>query len=66
MGLPGSIRTDLLKDLRSKATVLGDICTQFVERAVPLQIVTGYEQLRMPGLNHVVRKLPSFLNDAIN
>jgi hypothetical protein len=49
------IRNDLLRDLAPKSTVLGNICEQFVERAMPLQIITVYERVKMRGFNDLVR-----------
>lgn len=49
------IRTDLLKTLEPKSIELGDICSMFVERAVPLQIFTIYERIKMKGLPDLVR-----------
>jgi hypothetical protein len=52
--LLGSIRTDLLKDLAPKSVCLGNICSQFVERASKLDIVTIYERQIIQGLNGLV------------
>ena len=49
------IRNDLLRDLAPKSTVLGNICDQFVERAIPLQIITVYERVKMMGFTDLVR-----------
>lgn len=49
--LLGSIRTNLLKDLEPKSRVLGEICSQFVERGQNLQIFTFYERVKTLGLN---------------
>jgi hypothetical protein len=49
------IRNVLLRDLAPKSTVLGNICEQFVERAMPLQIITVYERVKMRGFNDLVR-----------
>lgn len=46
----GSLRTDLLQDLQNKSDTLGSICSQFVERAQLLHILTFYERLRIKGL----------------
>ncbi|OAL46969.1 hypothetical protein IQ07DRAFT_516802, partial [Pyrenochaeta sp. DS3sAY3a] len=48
-------RTDLLKTLEPKSIELGDICSMFVERAVPLQIFTIYERVKMKELPDLVR-----------
>ncbi|KAK3638983.1 hypothetical protein LTR56_012706 [Elasticomyces elasticus] len=45
-----SLRTDLLKDLKPRSTTLGDICSQFVERATTLHIITLYERQKITGL----------------
>ncbi|KAF2792053.1 hypothetical protein K505DRAFT_308322, partial [Melanomma pulvis-pyrius CBS 109.77] len=50
----GGIRTDLLNSLAPKSTELADICSQFVERAVPLNIFTIYERIKMKGLPDLV------------
>ncbi|OCL11199.1 hypothetical protein AOQ84DRAFT_437835 [Glonium stellatum] len=50
----GSIRTQLLQDLQLKSTCLGDICTQFLERAQSLRIFTFYERLRIKGMPKLV------------
>jgi hypothetical protein len=52
--LLGSIRTDLLKDLAPKSVRLGNICSQFVERAGKLDIVTIYERQIIKGLSDLV------------
>ena len=49
------IRNDLLRDLAPKSTVLGNICDQFVETAIPLQIITVYERVKMRGFTDLVR-----------
>jgi hypothetical protein len=49
------IRNDLLRDLAPKPTVLGNICDRFVERAIPLQIITVYERVKMKGFPDLVR-----------
>jgi hypothetical protein len=52
--LLGSIRTELLKDLAPKSSVLGEICSQFVERGVNLKIFSFYERVKTSGLNDLV------------
>jgi hypothetical protein len=56
----GGIRTDLLNSLAPKSAELGDICSQFVDRAVPLQIFTIYERLKMKGIPDLVRNKGPF------
>ena len=56
MGFLKPIRTDLLKDLEPKSEKLAEICSQFVKRAEPLQIVTVYETQKMKGLDKLVRE----------
>lgn len=55
--LRGSIRTDLLDDLELKSEILGDICSQFIERGTRLRICSLYERLKMKGLNDLVGRL---------
>jgi hypothetical protein len=50
----GSIRTQLLQDLQPKSSCLGNICSQFVERAQSLRIFTIYERLRIKGMPALV------------
>jgi hypothetical protein len=50
----GSIRTELLQDLQPKSACLGNICSQFVERAQSLRIFTVYERLKIKGLPGLV------------
>lgn len=60
--LPTAIRTDLLKDLQPKSDALGEICTQFVRRAVPLDIITVYEREKIRGLPDLVRALHVYIS----
>jgi len=51
----GSVRTQLLDDLRRKSDVLGATCFQFIERAQSLgRIFSVYERLRIKGLSGLV------------
>jgi hypothetical protein len=43
----GSFRADLLKSLETNSADLIEIAAQFVERAVPLRILTVYEGRRL-------------------
>ena len=52
----GRMRTDLLQSLNEKSKELGDICSQFVERGIPLQIFTIYERLKVPSIQALVSK----------
>jgi hypothetical protein len=53
----GSIRTQLLQDLKPKSDCLGSTCSQFVERAQSLRIFSMYERLRIKGLPGLVCRL---------
>ncbi|KPA36732.1 hypothetical protein FLAG1_10477, partial [Fusarium langsethiae] len=50
----GKTRGDLLRSLAPKSTELGTICSQFVERAVKLQIFSLYERHDFPGLGSLI------------
>ncbi|RYP20157.1 hypothetical protein DL766_008254 [Monosporascus sp. MC13-8B] len=51
----GSVRTQLLDDLKRKADVLGATCSQFVERSQTLhRIFSVYERVRVKGLSGLV------------
>ena len=59
--LSGSIRTDLLQELKPKSQTLGEICSQFVERSIPLQIFTFYERLKTSRLGDLVSTFLHFI-----
>ncbi|TRX91012.1 hypothetical protein FHL15_007994 [Xylaria flabelliformis] len=51
----GSIRTQLLDDLKRKSDILGATCSQFVERSQSLhRIFSIYERVRVKGLSSLV------------
>ncbi|KAF8849180.1 hypothetical protein BDZ45DRAFT_604762, partial [Acephala macrosclerotiorum] len=50
----GKIRDDLLAGLKPKSKELGDICSQFVERGMKLQIFSLYERHVTPGIESLV------------
>lgn len=52
--LIGSMRLNLLEDLKTKSRTLGDICSQFVERGKGLHIFTYFERVKTSGLNDLV------------
>ena len=59
----GSIRTDLLEDIRPKSELLMNISSDFVERGAGLSIFSIYERKFIPGLlNLVVDKDSAILN----
>lgn len=52
--LLGSIRTDLLEDLRPKSELLMTISSDFVERGAGLSIFSFYERKFIPGLRDLI------------
>lgn len=56
----GGIQTQLLKDLKPESSCLGDVCSQFVERAQSPHIFTIYERLKIQGLPALVGQLSMF------
>lgn len=57
----GRMKTELLECLKPKSKELGEICSQFVERGIPLQIFSIYERLKIPTIQALVRiEYPSF------
>ena len=50
----GSIRTDLLEDLRPKSELLMTISSDFVERGAGLSIFSIYERKYIPGLRGLI------------
>ncbi|RYP13739.1 hypothetical protein DL765_006755 [Monosporascus sp. GIB2] len=52
---PGSVRTQLLDDLKRKADVLGARCSQFVQPSQALhRVFSVYERVRVKGLSGLV------------
>ena len=41
----GRMKTELIECLKPKSKELGEICSQFVERGIPLQIFSIYDEL---------------------
>lgn len=50
-----SDKCDLLTELEPKSALLGEICSQFLEKARGLQIFSFYERVNTVGLSDLVR-----------
>lgn len=55
VSLGKGVRTDLLRDLQPKSLMLMETERQFVQRSVPLKIMSFTEQLVQLPLNSLVR-----------
>ena len=63
IGLPTSIRTDLLHDLRPKSEMLMAVASDFIDRGANLTIFSIYERKCIPPLqNPIVDKDSAILN----